>query len=232
MKAVMIVLGGSVLAVTTFIGGMVSATAMLTTRSPVQLANASVSELWTTAPVKVDKAAQSLERVAARPLPLLSKLNADLQAGVRTDIGASEPNPGLSDRGPLEGVEAVSDDTTQGMTAEHLEWCASRYRSYRPRDNSYTPFSGGRRQCKSPYVSRQTPGIGDARAISEAPDAGDSFEEPRATDLKSEKQVADIGRLSNGDPAHVQSCFARYRSYRIADNTYQPVSGGPRRQCQ
>jgi hypothetical protein len=232
MKAVMIVLGGSVLAVTTFVGGMVSATAMLTTRSPVQLAGASVSELWTTAPVKVDTAAQSLERVAARPLPLSSNLKADLQPGVPTISEASEPSPGLNDRSPLAGVEAVSDDMPQEMTAEHLEWCGSRYRSYRPRDNSYTPFSGGRRQCKSPYVGRQTLSLADAGAISEAPDAVESFEKPRTTDLESEHQVADIARFATGDPAHIQSCFARYRSYRVDDNTYQPVSGAPRRQCQ
>jgi hypothetical protein len=34
------------------------------------------------------------------------------------------------------------------------------------------------------------------------------------------------------DPAQADWCFARYRSYRIEDNSYQPLSGGPRRQCQ
>ncbi|CAN7327041.1 BA14K family protein [Neorhizobium sp. LjRoot104] len=34
------------------------------------------------------------------------------------------------------------------------------------------------------------------------------------------------------DPAQADWCFARYRSYRIEDNSYQPFSGGPRRQCQ
>ncbi len=28
-----------------------------------------------------------------------------------------------------------------------------------------------------------------------------------------------------------QWCANRYRSYRITDNTYQPLSGGPRRTC-
>ncbi|TGV78178.1 BA14K family protein, partial [Mesorhizobium sp. M00.F.Ca.ET.158.01.1.1] len=31
---------------------------------------------------------------------------------------------------------------------------------------------------------------------------------------------------------HVDSCFSRYRSYRPEDNSYQPYSGGPRRQCE
>jgi len=34
------------------------------------------------------------------------------------------------------------------------------------------------------------------------------------------------------DPAHADWCFARYRSYRVEDNSYQPFSGGPRRQCE
>ncbi len=34
------------------------------------------------------------------------------------------------------------------------------------------------------------------------------------------------------DPAHAQWCFARYRSYRVEDNSYQPFGGGPRRSCQ
>ena len=33
-----------------------------------------------------------------------------------------------------------------------------------------------------------------------------------------------------GSDAHVQWCVDRYRSYRVSDNTFQPLSG-PRRQC-
>ena len=34
----------------------------------------------------------------------------------------------------------------------------------------------------------------------------------------------------NGGNAHTRWCYARYRSYRAYDNTYQP-NNGPRRQC-
>ncbi len=37
-------------------------------------------------------------------------------------------------------------------------------------------------------------------------------------------------RYYGGGNAHVRSCYARYRSYRASDNTYQPYNG-PRRQC-
>ncbi|TIP89469.1 MAG: BA14K family protein [Mesorhizobium sp.] len=33
----------------------------------------------------------------------------------------------------------------------HVEWCYSRYRSYRAWDNTYQPYYGPRRQCISPY---------------------------------------------------------------------------------
>ena len=33
----------------------------------------------------------------------------------------------------------------------HLDWCYSRYRSYRAYDNTYQPYGGPRRQCISPY---------------------------------------------------------------------------------
>lgn len=35
------------------------------------------------------------------------------------------------------------------LTQEHVAYCFSRYRSYRPEDNSYQPYRGGpRRQCR------------------------------------------------------------------------------------
>ena len=33
----------------------------------------------------------------------------------------------------------------------HIEWCLSRYRSYRAYDNTFQPYHGGRKQCWSPY---------------------------------------------------------------------------------
>ncbi len=33
----------------------------------------------------------------------------------------------------------------------HEEWCFDRYRSYRAYDNTYQPYRGGRRYCRSPY---------------------------------------------------------------------------------
>jgi len=33
----------------------------------------------------------------------------------------------------------------------HVQWCYSRYRSYRAFDNTFQPYHGPRRQCYSPY---------------------------------------------------------------------------------
>ena len=33
----------------------------------------------------------------------------------------------------------------------HVQWCYDHYRSYRASDNTYQPYNGPRRQCRSPY---------------------------------------------------------------------------------
>ncbi|MFU0503199.1 BA14K family protein [Pseudaminobacter sp. NGMCC 1.201702] len=37
------------------------------------------------------------------------------------------------------------------VSPAHVDWCSMRYRSYRPKDNTFQPFNGPRRQCLSPY---------------------------------------------------------------------------------
>jgi hypothetical protein len=34
---------------------------------------------------------------------------------------------------------------------QHVRWCDRKYRSYRARDNSFQPYHGPRRECRSPY---------------------------------------------------------------------------------
>ncbi len=34
----------------------------------------------------------------------------------------------------------------------HVAWCQDRWLSYRASDNSYQPYYGARRQCRSPYL--------------------------------------------------------------------------------
>ncbi len=97
------------------------------------------------------------------------------------------------------------------MQTGHGEWCSHRYRSYRPEDNTYTSYSGARRECISPY-------------------SGSSEEVGGYLEASVTGGIAESGSEISSD--HIESCFARYRSYRPEDNSYQPYSGGPRRQCE
>lgn len=38
------------------------------------------------------------------------------------------------------------------FSAAHYDWCYARYRSYRATDNTFQPYRGPRRQCRSPYA--------------------------------------------------------------------------------
>jgi len=38
------------------------------------------------------------------------------------------------------------------LPASHVRWCHNRYRSYRASDNTFQPYNGPRRQCRSPYL--------------------------------------------------------------------------------
>jgi hypothetical protein len=53
-----------------------------------------------------------------------------------------------------------------------------------------------------------------------------------ALDQTGETALEDPISGSEINQAHADWCFARYRSYRIEDNTYQPYSGGQRRSCE
>jgi len=60
----------------------------------------------------------------------------------RDDIGTVE------DAGQFERA-AYEEASDASLSGDHIESCMSRYRSYRPEDNTYQPFDGGpRRQCE------------------------------------------------------------------------------------
>lgn len=37
------------------------------------------------------------------------------------------------------------------LPERHVRWCYNKYRSYRASDNSFQPYNGPRRECRSPY---------------------------------------------------------------------------------
>ncbi|BAV46638.1 BA14K-like protein [Mesorhizobium loti] len=200
MKAVLALVAGFFLTLAVFASGLAFAAWLIVAKPAHQARPAdSVSQLWTKDAQPVDKAAPGLERVAAAQ-------------PAAPDAAARVQSPE-----PTHTVAVAHDAGTQQarLPAAHVSWCADRYRSYNPDDNSYMSYSGQQRPCVSPYVD--TTAAADQAAPAEV-----SYVEGAAPLLAS----AD---LSND---HVQSCFSRYRSYRPEDNSYQPYSGGPRRQCE
>ncbi len=213
MKAILGLVGGFVLTLMVFGSGLAFA-AWLLTAKPVHQAKptASVAELWTRDARPVDKAAQALER-----MPAMQPAEPDVAS---SDIPAFD----------MPAVNAVPDPTVTAAVADsgekraeppnsHVRWCANHFRSYHADDNSYTSYGGQQRPCVSPYF-----------------DASDT--QPSADDLPvaDTQPEGDVSYVAAGDAAagsdHADYCFSRYRSYRPEDNSYQPYSGGPRRQCE
>ncbi|MBZ9756304.1 BA14K family protein [Mesorhizobium sp. ESP6-5] len=199
MKAILALVGGFVLTLAVFGSGLGFA-AWLLAAKPAHEARptVSVAELWTRDARPVNKAAQNLQR-----------LPADQPAPPDIAVKAQAPDPAATGSiAPAAGADA--------LPASHVSWCANRYRSYNPDDNSYMSYSGQQRPCVSPYL-----------------DAGDDQgAQPSAAVSYVEGGVAPAVATTALSADHVDSCFSRYRSYRPDDNSYQPYSGGPRRQCE
>jgi hypothetical protein len=216
VKALSAVLGGFMLTLAVFASGLAFAVWILAAEPVRQAApTSSVAELWPREPRKVDPASQRLERLPARRVDRTSK-PADAAASAPTVTGSIQPS-----------ADERQADEQQMVPAGHAEWCASHYRSYRPSDDHYTSYSGEQRPCISPYLN-----AGAADRIAQPPDDGASYVEASDTlpmDGYVPSQEAGAAWLP---PDHVQYCFSRYRSYRPEDNSYQPYSGGPRRQCE
>ncbi|NKL28360.1 BA14K family protein [Rhizobium leguminosarum bv. viciae] len=105
-------------------------------------------DLWTTTPVKVDLRQQHYERIP----PLYSSYVAEAPT-----IATSKATPD-SDR-PSTKVQTPQ----PRFSAEHLAWCADRYRSFNPATNSYQSYGGETRACISPFqriVAEADEGVG------------------------------------------------------------------------
>ncbi len=190
--------------------------------------------VWSPEPVRVAYApaeavlstSQAPGAIPAGRDPALAETDSDSGGlDIVTEAAASTPGGIASDEVQTPSAEA------EMLAAAHLDWCFDRYRSYRPEDNSYRPYGGGRAFCESPY-------LGELQAAAETlqPEEGrvvrveyDGYDDGLASPPETMAGYATIdGPLTD---EHIRYCFDRYRSYRPADNTYQPYGGGPRRQC-
>ncbi|MBW9117672.1 BA14K family protein [Rhizobium cauense] len=152
-----------------------------------KLVNVSSPDLWTSKPVRVDTAVQNYERIPA----------------AYSTYASDAPTARIAADTPRTGSTSLPVPEKPLLSAEHLSFCASRYRSYDPASNTYRAYSGSTKTCASPYANEKS---------------GDG-----------EEQTAKAG-AEVLDATAAAWCAARYQSYRASDNTYQPYDG-PRRTC-
>lgn len=49
-------------------------------------------------------------------------------------------------------VENKTVEHKKALPIRHVRWCEQKYRSYRQKDNTFQPYYGPRRLCRSPYL--------------------------------------------------------------------------------
>jgi len=246
MKMLAALIAGLLLSMTTFVAGLVIAITFLTAGEPEHpLDGKDVTTLWSTEPVAVEKTAQNFERLPARTVPKAQAVAALSQAatGARAALDATpsearqENDPGVDPvvTGAIDPQAEADKEQATWRNSAHVDWCSRRYRSYDADTNSYRPYGGGTRACESPYsdVAAMTqPASADAE---EATPENAAWQDDDAV-VQEQPAMQQATYQDSADPMadsdHVQDCLSRYRSYRAADNSYQPFDGGPRRQCE
>ncbi len=138
------------------------------------------TDLWTTEPTRVDPAFQTYERL---PPALSTYAMADSRRVAAKRPAAAAP------------VVADIPPPSVEMSAEHLNWCASHYRSFDPATNTYRSFQGQVRVCQ--------------------PSSEKSVDAMASTSSTAADPLANAAIW----------CANRYKSYRAEDNTYQPYDG-------
>jgi hypothetical protein len=239
MKPFLAMAGGFVVSFAMFVIGLAFATSLLTAEpggrpGPSQ----DVTDLWTAQPRTVDATAQNLQRIPAVQIPPDPNPSAEEQPAAQDAVASKDNGSAPVDTITTGSVRVAAGDDwvvrpapPNRLSVAHAEWCASRYRSYRPEDNSYTSYNGRRRTCLSPYFEDlaagdepMPPARSDDGRYAEAVDDQSPLPLQYASD--------DVLDGANVDPEHTRYCFSRYRSYWPEDNSYQPYGGGPRRQCR
>nr|WP_314093219.1 BA14K family protein [uncultured Shinella sp.] len=221
MRAIAALAAGVLLSLATFVAGVLGTVVYLSDmQAPNAQKSSDVSDLWTSKPVLVATDNPRLIRVSAR-----SPQKDDQAEQLYTPDGGETPDVDMVETGSTPDIEQVALTDLAPHNPQHMEWCALRYNSYRAQDDTYQPYQGKRRRCTSPYQTVADDGI--AAFAASAQDVADS--------QRLEGEVGDALTMQTAylvDEVHAQRCSTRYRSYRFEDNTYQPLSGGPRRQCR
>jgi hypothetical protein len=249
MRTIAALVAGLMLSTLTFVAGLAIALTFLNIDEPDhRLDTSNTTALWSTEPQVVDSKTQHFERVAARPVakPQVEKdrkvASLDTSATLARQLidQASTPDRALQDPSidPITtgAIDRKAPDQQaairQAQSAAHVEWCSRRYRSYNAESNTYRPYGGGARDCRSPY-SDFAAALPDTSADDRASMTATAEDRIQQADEPSMERVSyDDGAIPDANSDHIASCFDRYRSYRPDDNSYQPYDGGPRQQCE
>ena len=230
MKALLGIVGGFVLTLAVFASGLAFATWLLAAK-PVRQATPTigVSELWTKDAQPVDQQKQTLERIPAQQAAGAPAKPAGTEGGTQTAALTPsapqahprlQPLPGVSEPGqPAPDANAPQPATPdrqalQQLPVAHLQWCANRYRSYRPDENSYRSYSGELRPCISPYYD---PG-GD-RTASIGAGQSDQAGQDGQTSVNNQQSAATNDQMSDD--------HAEMEGYAPSGDGYAATYGGP-----
>jgi len=195
---------GLTLSFTAMAGSLMAIPNYLPEREANNLDNIDITSLWTSHPVSVDPSKQSFERLPALVVRLPE--SADLNPGIDNIVASSvEPSRQLARTDVIDNGEISNVDVSSIYQADTkvAAWCADRYRSYRASDNTYQPYSGGRRQCEPPFTSSHHV----------------------AATAVVVQQASDIGEIGYSGDGHAEWCLSRYRSYNPDNNTFRAFSG-------
>jgi hypothetical protein len=154
MKIIAAVIASLLLSIVTFSFGVFGTILYLSAPEPGSLPGATgVSDLWTAEPTIVARKKPGLERVAAvqvidvqSELSSPSKTTDDMTGGDRASVNSE------LDGFVTSSIEDKEVQTEMILSREHMQWCMSKYASYRTDDDAYQPYNGERRRCISPYI--------------------------------------------------------------------------------
>ncbi|WP_075291694.1 BA14K family protein [Pararhizobium arenae] len=192
MKSALLLLSGTAFAALFFLSGTYAASSILASDEIHEFEHIG-NPLWTSEPTYLNRGNLTLSEAKVK----FAGSSYETAAIVAPEPGREEP-------------QKPQDDV---VNLAHLDWCMSRYRSYRVDDDTYQPYGGPRRKCESPYGQ------------SEMVEAVDMME---TSSVGTAAAAGELQEEASFDGA--EWCRRQYRSYRASDNTYQPFSG-PRRSC-
>jgi len=217
-----------------------------------------VSELWTRDAQPVDLQKQTLQRIPARQAgaaparpgepapsePAPGEQTKTANGAAQTTALATQsppapprlqPLPDVSGQGqPAPDANAAQQPATpdqqtqQQLPVAHMQWCAARYRSYRPAENSYRSYSGELRPCISPYYD---PG-GDRTAstgtdLNSQQGPGNQQDNQQGQGGQANDQGGAYGRQGAAPDDQMTDDQAETEGYAPSTNGYATTYGGP-----